>query len=109
MARINDIRMNNNMLLPPESIGQVGPVNLNLKEPSLLHTQGHNSLGTVGLLDLPDDDPSSDSSQHQKGTSSLHLAFLNFLHFILLNLPGPPNSLHTTALCLGNGTIHEKK
>jgi hypothetical protein len=66
VARINDIRMNNNMLLPPESLGQVGPVNLNLKEPSLLHTQGHNSLGTVGLLDLPDDDPSSDSSQHQK-------------------------------------------
>jgi hypothetical protein len=82
VARINDIRMNNNMLLPPESLGQVGPVNLNLKEPSLLHTQGHNSLGTVGLLDLPDDDPSSDSSQHQKGTSSPCIPQFPALHSI---------------------------
>jgi hypothetical protein len=29
----------------------------------------------VGLLDLPDDDPSSDNSEDQKGRSSLHFRF----------------------------------
>jgi len=66
VGRMNDVRMNNNTLLLPESLGQVGPLNLNTKEPSLLLAHGHNCLGAVGLLDLPDDDPSSDNSEDQK-------------------------------------------